>query len=63
MLILMKSGATPEQVDAACQAVRDLGLSPHAIPGSTRVAIGITGNRGALDPAQFTRLEGVAEAV
>src|SRR5262245_4660262 len=63
MLILMRTGATPEQIEAACQAVRDLGLSPHPIPGSTRVAIGITGNKGALDPAHFTRLDGVADAV
>jgi 3-deoxy-7-phosphoheptulonate synthase len=63
MLILMRSGATPAQIEAACQVVRDLGLSPHPIPGAMRVAIGITGNKGALDPAQFTRLEGVADAV
>ena len=59
----MRSGATQAQIEAACQVVRDLGLTPHPIPGSTRVAIGITGNKGALDPAQFTRLEGVADAV
>jgi 3-deoxy-7-phosphoheptulonate synthase len=63
MLILMRSGATPAQIEAACQVVRDLGLSPHPIPGAMRVAIGITGNKGALDPAQFTRLDGVADAV
>jgi len=63
MLILMKAGATPAEVEAACKAVRDLGLVPHPIPGSIRTAIGITGNKGALDPLQFTRLEGVADAV
>ncbi len=63
MLILMRSGATPEQIEAACQAVRDLGLTPHPIPGAMRTAIGITGNRGALEPSLFTRLDGVADAV
>ena len=63
MLILMKAGATPEQIEGACKAVRDLGFTPHPIPGSTRVAVGITGNKGALDPAQFTLLDGVADAV
>ena len=63
MLILMRSGATPEQIEATCQVVRDLGFTPHPIPGAMRVAIGITGNKGALDPAQFTRLDGVADAV
>jgi len=64
MLILMKSGASPEQIEAACKAVRDLGLTPHPIPGATRTAIGITGNKsGSLEPSQFTRLDGVADAV
>jgi 3-deoxy-7-phosphoheptulonate synthase len=63
MLIVMKTGATPEQIEGACKAVRDLGLTPHPIPGSTRVALGITGNKGALDPAQFMLLDGVADAV
>jgi 3-deoxy-7-phosphoheptulonate synthase len=63
MLILMRAGATPAEVEAACQAVRDLGLVPHPIPGSLRTAIGITGNKGALEPALFTRLDGVADAV
>jgi 3-deoxy-7-phosphoheptulonate synthase len=63
MLILMRSGATPAQIDAACQAVRDLGLVPHPIAGATRTAIGITGNRGPLEPSLFTALDGVADAV
>jgi 3-deoxy-7-phosphoheptulonate synthase len=63
MLILMKSDATTDQIDAACRAVRDLGYTPHPIPGAVRTAIGITGNKGPLDPSIFTRFEGVADAV
>jgi 3-deoxy-7-phosphoheptulonate synthase len=63
MLILMKSDATADQIDATCRAVRDLGYAPHPIPGAMRTAIGITGNKGPLDPAIFTQLEGVADAV
>jgi 3-deoxy-7-phosphoheptulonate synthase len=63
MLILMKAGATPEQIEGACKAVRDLGYAPHPIPGAVRTAIGITGNKGPLDPSTFTRLDGVADAV
>ncbi len=63
MLILMKSGATSAQIEAACQAVRDLGYTPHPIPGAVRTAIGITGNKGPLTPSLFTRLDGVADAV
>jgi 3-deoxy-7-phosphoheptulonate synthase len=63
MLVLMKAGATPAQVDAVCQVIRDLGYVPHPIDGATRTAIGITGNKGPLEPSIFTRIEGVADAV
>jgi 3-deoxy-7-phosphoheptulonate synthase len=63
MLILMKADATAEQIEATCKAVKDLGFAAHPIPGAVRTAIGITGNKGPLDPALFTRLEGVADAV
>ncbi|MCK6537011.1 MAG: 3-deoxy-7-phosphoheptulonate synthase [Polyangiaceae bacterium] len=63
MLIVMSSTATPDHVRGVCDRVRELGLTPNEIPGAVRVAIGITGNKGALDPASFNRLPGVQEAV
>jgi 3-deoxy-7-phosphoheptulonate synthase len=63
MLILMKADATPADIDAVCARVRELGFNPHQIPGKTRVAIGITGNPGAIDPDLFARFPAIAEAV
>jgi 3-deoxy-7-phosphoheptulonate synthase len=63
MLVVMKPNATPEQIAAVEERIRSLGLAPHAIPGAQRVAIGITGNRGALDPALFSEMAGVADAI
>ena len=63
MLIVMKADATDEQVDEVLKVIRDLGFKPHAMPGATRTAIGITGNQGAIDPAHFENLTGVAEAI
>src|ERR671929_2304382 len=63
MLIVMKSDATREQVDAVKAYVKELGFTPNEIPGPTRVAIGITGNEGPLDPGLFANLAGVVEAV
>ena len=40
-----------------------MGLTPHEIPGELRLAIGITGNRGKLDPEIFLNLPGVLEAI
>ena len=63
MLIVMKPSATPAQVEAVVEKIRGLGLTPHAIPGAQRVAIGITGNKGGLDPQLFEALQGVGEAI
>ena len=63
MLVVMKPNASQDEVDAVVAQVRSLGLVPHAIPGAQRVAIGITGNKGALDPALFEGLPGVRDAI
>ena len=63
MLIVMKPSATPAQVEAVADAIRALGLTPHAIPGAQWVAIGITGNKGGLDPQRFEVMPGVGEAI
>src|SRR3989440_9673616 len=63
MLIVMKSDATDAQVAHVCDVINELGLKPHAMPGATRTAIGITGNQGAVDPTRFENLPGVAEAI
>jgi len=63
MLVVMKPHATPAEVEAVVERIRSLGLTPHPIPGTQRVAIGITGNKGALDPALFEGLPGVRDAI
>jgi 3-deoxy-7-phosphoheptulonate synthase len=63
MLVVMRQNATPADVEAVVEKIRSLGLMPHAIPGAQRVAIGITGNKGGLDPAQFEGMTGVGEAI
>jgi 3-deoxy-7-phosphoheptulonate synthase len=63
MLIVMKADATRDDVQSVMACIRELGFTPNEIPGAMRVAIGITGNQGPLDPGLFTNLKGVAEAV
>ena len=63
MLIVMKSGATPDQIDGVVRMVEQLGFRPHVMPGATRTAIGITGNPGMVDPTRFETLDGVCEAI
>jgi len=63
MLIVMKAGASKDEVAAVEKKIRDLGFTPNDIPGATRLAIGITGNQGPLEPGLFTVMAGVADAV
>src|SRR5690349_10132658 len=63
MLVVMSNHATQDDVDGVVAKIRGLGLTPHPIPGAQRVAIGITGNKGALDPGLFTEMPGVADAI
>src|SRR5512136_2374925 len=63
MLVVMKPNATAAEVEAVTEKIRAMGLVPHAIPGAQRVAIGVTGNKGALDPAMFEGMPGVRDAI
>jgi len=63
MLVVMKPHATQAEIEAVLEKIRGLGLTPHAIPGAQRVAIGVTGNKGAVDPGPFTALAGVADCI
>jgi 3-deoxy-7-phosphoheptulonate synthase len=63
MLVAMKSTATAEQIEAVKEKIRSIGFTPHAIEGAQRVAIGITGNQGKIDPALFLTMGGVADAI
>jgi len=63
MLIVMQAHATEEQVRDVCERVEAMGLKAHPIPGSTRTAIGITGNTGAIDLGILESLPGVIECI
>lgn len=59
----MKPDATREQIDRVVEIIETLGLRGHTMPGENRTAIGITGNKSAIDPAHFEFLPGVADAI
>src|SRR4051794_30270396 len=63
MLVVMQSDAGEQQVAEVLDAIRQLGLTPHPMPGATRTAIGITGNTGAVDPRTLEVLPGVKELI
>jgi 3-deoxy-7-phosphoheptulonate synthase len=59
----MNVQAGPAEIARVCERIELLGFKPHIIPGEQRTAIGITGNSGPIDPAEFEGLPGVAEAI
>src|SRR5467141_1042411 len=63
MLVVMQSHASEEQVRAVCRRIESLGLKAHPIPGTIRTAIGITGNKGAVDLGVLESLPGVVECI
>lgn len=63
MLVVMKAHATPEQIEAVCAAIEQLGFRAHPIPGAQRTAIGITGNNGAVEQENLEALSGVSEVI
>ncbi|MHC4916150.1 MAG: 3-deoxy-7-phosphoheptulonate synthase [Planctomycetota bacterium] len=63
MLVVMRVGAGKREIEKTAAAIRKLGLKPNIIPGSLRTAIGITGNKGAVDPERLRALPGVAELI
>jgi 3-deoxy-7-phosphoheptulonate synthase len=63
MLIVMDAAASAEDIARVVETVETLGLQAHPIPGAQRTAIGITGNRGAVDRGAFENLPGVTEVI
>jgi 3-deoxy-7-phosphoheptulonate synthase len=63
MLIVMKPDATQADVERVIEIIEHLGFKAHPMPGENRTAIGVTGNRGAVDRAHFENLNGVADAI
>lgn len=63
MLVVMKQGATPAQIEAVCDWIRDKGYTPTPMPGAQRTAVGLVGNDGRVDGSPLEDFPGVAEII
>jgi len=59
----MQAHATEQQVREVCQKIEKMGYRAHAMPGAQRTAIGITGNKGEVEPGMLEDLPGVQEVI
>ena len=55
MLIVMKMGASSDEIEGVVEQIESHGLKANPIPGAQRTAIGITGNIGVVEPAVSNR--------
>ena len=63
MMIIMKTTATPQEVENVHQRVRALELTPHQISGAERNVIGVVGDGRPVEVTAFIRLPGVATVI
>jgi len=63
MLIVMKKGASRENIDEVVAAAEKRGYTARPISGGDRVSIGILYNKGSVDSGHFLGFEGVNEVI
>ena len=63
MLVVMQTQATADEVRAVCEKIESLGYRAHPLPGAERTAIGITGNKGEIEPGALEEMPGVRELI
>ncbi|HAX68394.1 MAG TPA: 3-deoxy-7-phosphoheptulonate synthase, partial [Anaerolineae bacterium] len=59
MMIIMKSNATPQQVEMVIAAVREAGLNVHLSQGVEATVIGAIGETHSIPTERFESLDGV----
>jgi 3-deoxy-7-phosphoheptulonate synthase len=63
VLVVMRQDAQAAEIEGVVRAIEARGFKAHAIPGAQRTAIGVTGNKGALEAPAFESLPGVLEVI
>src|SRR2546428_12739733 len=63
MLVVMKRGATQQEIDAVVARIRGCGITPVPLPGAERTAIGTFGSTSRAAADAVESLPGVAEVV
>jgi len=63
MLVVMRHGATADEVDRVVQVIGELGYDARPMPGAQRTAIGVVGNDGRVDSSRLAALPGVVQII
>lgn len=63
MLVVMRPGATAEEVQLVINMIEELGYEARPMPGRQRTTVGLVGNDGRVDGSRIAALPGVAEII
>ncbi|WP_425400338.1 3-deoxy-7-phosphoheptulonate synthase [Aeoliella sp.] len=63
MIIILKHGATDEQIDHVVERIEAMGLKPHLSKGTYRTVIGVIGDEEKIQTAPLTAIPGVEDAM
>ena len=63
MLIVMRHGATNDEIQRVVGVIRDMGYQARPMPGAQRTAVGLVGNDGHVDSSRLEGLPGVQEVI
>ncbi len=63
MLIVMRHGATDEEIQKVVAVIKEMGYQARPMPGAQRTAVGLVGNDGRVDASRLEGLAGVQEVI
>ena len=63
MLIVMRHGATQEEIGRVVAVIQEMGYQARPMPGAQRTAVGLVGNDGHVDASRLEGLTGVQEVI
>ena len=63
MLIVMRHGATDEEVRRVVAVIEEMGYKARPMPGAQRTAVGLVGNDGRVDASRLEGLPGVQDVI
>src|SRR5580698_6949926 len=63
MIIVIKPGSSPEQIDHILDRIRELGFRPHLSQGQVRTIIGVIGDEDKLQAEPLSAIPGVEQVL
>ena len=63
MLVVMRHGASDDEIRQVVRVIEEMGYRAHPLAGKNRTAIGVIGNEGRVDSARISGLAGVQDHI